>query len=255
MLSSQDTHKIITESAIAWWRDAGVDYVCGDETVNWLADAPPISVAEKAPVQVTARPAQISAPAKTIAPITAWPNDLAALKAAMTDGSALPGCQYGPRCVAPIGETGAVVIVIVDCPEEDEIAAGHFGVGPVAALQKNMLLAANIVPDLTYYTALSFSRPATGSLPKDDLPNLASFALHQIALVQPAIVILFGSAACEAMLSQELMKTRGNLDYINHNDRKTAAVATFHPRTLLAQPQLKTQAWKDLQMLMRKDYL
>jgi uracil-DNA glycosylase len=52
-----------------------------------------------------------------------------------------------------------------------------------------------------------------------------------------------------------LMAARGRLEIINHDDRKTAAIATFHPRTLMAQPQLKAQAWKDLQMLARKDYL
>jgi uracil-DNA glycosylase len=51
------------------------------------------------------------------------------------------------------------------------------------------------------------------------------------------------------------MAARQNLAKINHKDRKMAAVATFHPRTLLARPMLKAQAWKDLQMLLRSDNL
>jgi uracil-DNA glycosylase len=118
-----------------------------------------------------------------------------------------------------------------------------------------MLLACEIVSDLTYSSALAHSRPAAASLPKADFPELAEFARYHIAFVQPKVVVLFGSAACEALLGQELMSARGILHYINYNGQKTAAIATFHPRTLIAQPQLKAQAWKDLQMLVRKEYL
>jgi uracil-DNA glycosylase len=92
-------------------------------------------------------------------------------------------------------------------------------------------------------------------VPKADLPLLADFVRHQVSLVQPKVIVLFGTAVCEALLGQELMKARGNLQYFNHDDRKTAAVATFHPRTLIAQPRMKAKAWQDLQMLARKDYL
>jgi uracil-DNA glycosylase len=250
MLSSQDYHRRLAESVHAWWRDAGVDYVTDGEPMNWLGPV----VARPAPAKPAERmliePAAPAVVAKS--PLAEWPNDLATLKQAI---SAFPGSQYGARCIAPKGEAGATALVIGDFPEEEEIEAGEFGAGPVATLLANMLLACQIVPDLTYQTALAHSRPATASLPKDDLPSLAEFARHQIAVVQPKVVVLFGSAACEAMLSQELMQARGRLMYINQDDRKTAAVATFHPRTLMAQPQLKAQAWKDLQMLVRKDYL
>lgn len=250
MLSSQDYHHKLAESVHAWWRDAGVDYVTDGETMNWLGQVVARPVAPKPAERVLIEPAAPAFLAK--APLAEWPSDLATLKASI---SSLPGSSYGSRFVAPKGGAGATALVIGDFPEEEEIAAGEFGAGPIATLLTNMLLACQIVPDLAYQTALAHSRPAAASLPKDDLPALAAFARHQIALVQPKVVVLFGSSACEAMLSQELMQARGILHYINHDDRKTAAVATFHPRTLVAQPQLKAQAWKDLQMLVRKDYL
>jgi uracil-DNA glycosylase len=250
MLSSQDYHHKLAESVHAWWRDAGVDYVIDGEPMNWLGPLVARPVAAKPAERTLIEPA---APAVVVkAPLVEWPRDLTALKTAI---SALPGSNYGSRCIAPKGEAGATALVIGDFPEEEEIAAGDFGSGPVGTLLSNMLLAGEIIPDLTYQTALAHSRPATASLPKDDMGNLAAFARHQIALVQPKVVVLFGSAACEAMLSQELMQARGSLHYINHDGGKTAAVATFHPRTLVAQPQLKAQAWKDLQMLVRKEYL
>lgn len=243
----------MAESLLAWWRDAGVDYVTDGEPMNWLgpvvARPVPVIPAERALIEPV-----IAAPVAK-APVREWPADWASLQAAIEGGSGLPGTAYGSRAIAPSGEIGATVLVIGDFPEEDEIAAGRYGAGSVGTLATNMLLAAEIVPDLTSITALAASRPAAASVAKSDLADLAAFARHQISLVAPKVVMLFGSAACEALLGEELMAVRGQLRFINHDDRKTAAVATFHPRTLMAQPQLKAQAWKDLQMLVRKDYL
>jgi uracil-DNA glycosylase len=258
MLSSPDYHSKLAASYHSWWRDAGLDYVSDGEVMNWLAPEveneplfEPVVRANKPNVSV-----QITAPVSTPTMSAAdWPNDIAALKSAIADGAALPGCSHGARCVAPEGEKGATAFILVDCPEEEEVAAARYGEGKTSILLKNMLLAAKILPDFTYRTALAHSRSATNSIPKSDLPALAAFVRHQITLVEPQIVILFGAAACEAMLGQELMQARGNLQYFNHNDRKTAALATFHPRTLIAQPRMKAKAWQDLQMLARKDYL
>ena len=256
MLSPQEYHNKLAESALAWWRDAGVDYVSDGEAMNWLAAVAPAPARDAAPKPIEQARRAIIEPAITTTVLTAeWPLDLVALKSAIANGVALPGCGYGSRTVAPTGEAGAVVMVIGDFPEQEDVASGIYGSSAVGRLTKNMLLAAQILPDFVYKTALAHSIPAAASLPRIDLPGLAAFVRHQIALVQPKIVILFGSAACEAMLSQELMKARGNLQYFNQDVRKTAAIATFHPRTLMAQPQLKAQAWKDLQMLARKDHL
>lgn len=256
MLSPQDYHNKLAESALAWWRDAGVEYMSDGEAMNWLAVAPaPSARAEVAKPAQRLRADAVAPKVATPAKVVEWPSDLAALKSAIANGAGLPGCGYGSRTVAPTGEAGAIAMVIGDFPEHDDVASGIYGSSAVGRLTENILLAAQILPDFVYKTALAHSIPAAASLPKAELPTLAAFVLHQIALVQPKIVILFGSAACEAMLTLELMKARGNLLDINQDDRKTAAIATFHPRTLIAQPQLKAQAWKDLQMLARKDYL
>jgi uracil-DNA glycosylase len=255
MLSNGEINAQLAVSALAWWRDAGVDYVTDGEPMNWLSPeiaAPVVSrfveMPEVAkPIQAPQKPPQT--------PVQQWPDNIVTLKAMIRDKAGLPGLSYGGACAIPNGEAGATAMVISDFPEEEEIASGQFGLGPVATLLGNMLLAAQIVPDLTYTTALAHSRPTAGSLPKSEMAELAAFARHQIELVRPKIIILFGSAACEALLGAELMETRGRLEFINHDDRKTAAVATFHPRTLMAQPQLKAQAWRDLQMVVRKDYL
>ncbi len=258
MLSSSDHQQNLVESVYAWWRDAGVEFVCEDRVINWLEPLQGAGKDEKsnpvAPIMADAPNAIAAAPVAPPPVATElWPSDLASLKAAIAQGVPLPGCGYGPRAIAPDGEKGADVFIIVDCPEEEEIAEGHYGEGKTAVLLKNMLLAAKILPDFTYRTALAHSRSAVNSVPKSDLPILAAFVQHQIALVEPKRILLLGTAACEAMLGQDMMQARGDLHYFKVNDRNMAAVATFHPRTLIAQPRMKAQAWQDLQMLARED--
>ena len=210
MLSPQDNHLKTAESYLAWWQEAGVDYACDADIMNWLQPpvvedrpaAPTASTAAAPAKQQMAAPPIV--PARPLGIASAdWPRDIEALKAAIGEGAALPGCGYGSRCVPPLGHMGATAFVIVDCPEEAEVAAARFGEGNVAALLKNMLLAAKILPDFTYQTALAHSRSAANSIPKDELPALAAFLRHQIALVNPQIVIMFGAAVCEALLAQE----------------------------------------------------
>jgi uracil-DNA glycosylase len=250
MILHDDYNKNVTESVVAWWHLAGVDYVTDGKRMDWLAQA------EDSPAPATHVEPTKTQPVAPVAPpqlVSAeWPTDLIMLKAMIKE---LPGSNYGPRALIPQGEAGATAMVVSDFPEEEEISAGQYGAGPVGQLLKNIMLAAQIIPELTYHTALAPSRPAAASLPRQDLPALAACVRHQIALVQPKIIILFGAAACEALLAQELMQARGILHYINYDDRKVAAIATFHPRTLIAQPQLKAQTWSDMQMLVRKDYL
>ena len=187
MLSPQEYHNKLAESALAWWRDAGVEYVSDGEAMNWLAVAPaPVRPEAPKPVEQVRR----AAVAPTIAPtakLADWPSDLAALKSAIANGAALPGCGYGSRTVAPTGEAGAVAMVIGDFPEQDDVTSGIYGSSAVGRLTENILLAAQILPDFVYKTALAHSIPAAASLPKADLPALAAFVLHQIALVKTRV--------------------------------------------------------------------
>jgi uracil-DNA glycosylase len=260
MVLIENNSSQLTQSLLSWWRDAGVEYVTEGEPMNWLSpeiSAPVVNRFVEAPAanRIAVAPSAPEIQPNALLPAHKWPTDLAQLRNMVVARAALPGLNYGAATVLPMGEAGAIAMVIGDFPEEDEVMAGQFGAGPVAKLLGNMLFAAQIVPELTYKTTLALSRPATAALPKSDYSALAAFMNRQIDIVKPKLLILFGSAACEALLGAELMETRGRLAIINHHDRNTAAVATFHPRTLMAQPQLKAQAWKDLQVVVKKDYL
>jgi uracil-DNA glycosylase len=238
----------VAQSCVDWWKLAGVDYLVEDEPIDWLAQAP---VAAAKVVNPTPKPTISAAVAAPVAaPRALWPHTLEALASALHTDRSLPGNGHGMVSALPVGQAQADYMIIADFPEECELAAGQMGALP---LLRNMLRAAGILPESCYFAALAYSRPATGALREADKIVLGEFIQHQIALVAPKKIILLGNSAAQILLGTDLMQARGNLRNINHVVRNMAALATFHPRTLAAQPILKAKAWADLQMVMQED--
>jgi uracil-DNA glycosylase len=257
MLSDHKTQAAgIASSLVDWWKMAGVEYLVEDVAVDWFA---PKEAETAPPAAATAAPTRISEPERIITrpeiSSSDWPADIAALQTAITSGLPLPGNTYGGKSAAPVGPVNPQLMIIGDIPDIEEIETGSFGAGGVGRLLINMVSAIGYNLADCYLSALATTRPATGELPEDDCSDLAAFAQHQINLVNPQRLLILGSAACRALLGADLMDARDVKSNINHIVGKKAATPTFHPRTLLARPMLKAQAWKDLQMVAKKDAL
>jgi uracil-DNA glycosylase len=240
----------LIESLNGWWELAGVESGVADMPVNWLeldAKATAVEVSPIATPAVNAMPPV--APAK---PSVDWPLDVDSLKAMVTSGISLPGNDFGPRFVAPVGPAACEIMIISDLPDQDELAAGKFGGGDTGKLLARMLAAINVELTDCYWTALATTLPPAGEIPEIALRSLAEFVLHQIGLMKPKYAIVLGSTACRALLDEELMKARAELQKINHDGSNMAVLTTFHPRTLIARPAMKAQAWKDLQMFAKR---
>jgi DNA polymerase len=240
----------MVESLTSWWELAGVDMAVGETPVDWLAIDAQADVVQPALATPTPK-VELSqaAPAKRAAD---WPADVETLKAMIAKGISLPGNGFGTSFVAPVGPPSSEIMVISDLPDQDELGAGQLGSGATGALLTRMLAAIGINVANCYWTALATTFPPTGEVPENALPHLAEFVRHQIGLVRPQSLILLGSAACKALLGNELMKARQNLGNINYDGRNMAVLTTFHPRTLIARPAMKAQAWKDLQMFAKR---
>ena len=73
-------------------------------------------------------------------------------------------------------------MVVSDCPDEDDLAAGAILTGPTGTLLRNMLSAIGIDLDACYRASLSVTRPASGRLPAADMAGLADAMRGHIAL-------------------------------------------------------------------------
>lgn len=238
------------ETLNGWWALAGVDAAVGEAAVDWFAlDAKPDVV-----VELTLSKAETKATAPVKATIE-WPRDIMSLQTMISAGAALPGNVFSNRPVVPVGPANAQLMVISDLPDADEPTAGKLGSGASGVLLERMLSAIGVKLTDCYWTALATTIPAVGDLPDSELPEMAAFVRHQIGLVGPASILLLGSAASRAILGLELMEARQSLRDIKDDGVKKAVLTTFHPRTLIARPQMKAHAWKDLQMFAKRDVL
>ncbi|MEP7349032.1 MAG: uracil-DNA glycosylase [Sphingorhabdus sp.] len=234
------------ESLSSWWALAGVDAAVSNVPVEWLAlDVKP-EASLPAPLETAARP---ELPVEKKAE---WPQDIEILRAMIAGDATLPGNAFSNGIIVPVGPAVCELMVVSDLPDPDELTNGKLGSGASGKLLERMLAAIGIRLADCYWTAFATTIPAAGALPDAALPELADFVRHQISLVDPKQILLVGSVACRALLGAELMEARGRLGEINYIGGKKAALTTFHPRTLLARPQMKAQAWKDLQMLAQR---
>ena len=237
----------MVESLTGWWELAGVDAYVGEEAVRWL------EIEAQADVSVRTTVATVEAPiAVTAKPAIEWPDDIDALRSMIASGAVLPCNAFGSKPVAPVGPNSCETMIVSDLPDQDELASGTLGSGASGALLTRMLAAIGIgLPDC-YWTALATTIPSTAEVPEQTFPALADFIRHQIGLTRPKTLILLGSATCKAMLGEDLMLARTRLGNLNHEGRTMTVLTTFHPRTLIARPAMKAQAWKDLQMFAKR---
>ncbi len=235
----------IAESLTSWWELAGLDSAVGDTAVDWLADGQQPQSHGAAPMTSAA----IKQSKPSTAPDVVWPTDIAQLREMVMAGAPLPGNAFGPVRSPPVGPETCDVMIISDLPDIMEVSGAA---QQNATLLRRMMSAIEINVLSCFVSWLATSMPSTGEVPEDALPELAAFMRHQIELVRPKSVVILGSSACKALLGEELMNARAQLRNINHNSLNIASLATFHPRTLIARPALKAQAWKDLQMFAKR---
>lgn len=235
------------ESLTSWWELAGMHSAVGDEVVDWLA----LDAKSEVIAPLARQPAL--QPEVAVQPKPEWPQDIEALRILIAEGAALPCNAFGNRPVVPVGPANAELMIISDLPDRDEVTAGTIGSGATGKLLERMLAAIGVDLAQCYWTTLAATIPATGELPDAALPELADFARHQIGLVDPETIFVLGSSTCRALLGLELMDARKSWQNINYIGGKKATLTTFHPRTLHARSQMKAQAWKDLQMFVKKD--
>jgi uracil-DNA glycosylase len=219
-------------SALSWWQEAGVDTIVGEEARDWL----------------NPRSREAMAPAATAAAPETLPGDLAGFQEWLLQN--LPVAGSAP--VGPAGDPSSGLMVMVDMPSSEDVAAGRLLSGEAGSLFDRMMSA--MAPprsrDSLYLASLSPSRTATGMLGPEEAAELARIALHHVGLVAPTALLLFGDACSKALLGAPVARARGRWHELDTPAGTVRAVATIRPEKLLAQPNLKKLAWEDLQRLM-----
>lgn len=227
-------------ATLDWWREAGVDRTFVDEPATWLAPPQQDDAAvEEGPAASTAQ----TAPEPELVQIggdqEVWPQDLAAFREWWLSEPSLAHGDPAAR-VAPSGEQGAALMVLVPMPEEgdrEDLLSGRAG-----KLLRSFAQAAGIGPEHLYFAS---ALPRHMELP--DWKDLAKSGLgdivrHHCKLVQPLGLLVLGRD-----LSTLLHSSDGPSDSEQPTidiGRPLPVLTSYAPERLLEHARLRAGLWQ-----------
>jgi DNA polymerase len=259
---------------IAFYLDAGVDALVGEEPVNRMADdiAPQRlgSAASAAAEDKAARRVRSESPApaaKSAAPqrlAAAPPSPEAAVMAAreaartattLEDLRALltdfEGCTLratATQLVFADGNPQSRVMFVGEAPGYDEDIVGSPFVGRSGKLLDRMLAAIGLDRTSCYIANVVPWRPPGNRTPTPQETAIClPFIRRQIELADPDFLVCLGGPAMQTLLGIKdgITRSRGRWFSYDTGRREIRALATFHPAFLLRSPLQKRFAWRD----------
>ncbi len=158
--------------------------------------------------------------------------------------------QTATRPVPGIGNPTADVMVVGEAPGEKEDLTGEPFVGPAGELLNKILGAIQLSRDTVYICNVLKHRPPGNRNPMpDEVRACAPFLQRQIDLVQPKLILAFGTFAAQSLLGTKL--AIGKLRQQLHWYQGIPLVATYHPAALLRNDAWKRPTWEDLKLARR----
>jgi uracil-DNA glycosylase len=151
------------------------------------------------------------------------------------------------QSVPGIGNPDADVMVVGEAPGEREDAEGEPFVGPAGQLLTKILGAIQLSRDAVYICNVLKHRPPNNRNPlPDEVRACAPFLQRQIDLVQPKLILAFGTFAAQSLLGTKLgiSKLRQQI----HWYQGIPTVATYHPAALLRNDAWKRPTWEDMKL-------
>lgn len=203
-----------------------------------------LAAAESAP--------EVNAPAMET-PLPVIQDKAAALRAIREDIGDCTRCRLHKgrtNIVFGVGNIDADLMFVGEGPGADEDAQGEPFVGRAGQLLNNMISAMGLKREDVYIANVVKCRPPGNRTPeKDECDVCSPFLLHQIAVIQPKVIVALGAVAAKNLLA--VNDSMANLRGRWYDFRGARLAVTYHPAYLLRDPRQKKEAWKDLQMVMK----
>ena len=167
--------------------------------------------------------------------------------------AACTGCDLVNTATQPVpgvGNPDADVMVVGEAPGEKEDLRGEPFVGPAGELLNKILDAIQLSRDTVYICNVLKHRPPGNRNPMpDEVRACAPFLQRQIDLVQPKMILAFGTFAAQSLLGTKL--AIGKLRQQIHWYQGIPLVATYHPAALLRNESWKRPTWEDVKLARR----
>ena len=146
-------------------------------------------------------------------------------------------------------------MIIGETPGGEEEIMGKTFQGESGALLEKMLMAINLKKNIIYSTyAINFRTPEDRKPTSQEIKRYSIFLKEHISIIDPKIVILFGSTAMESVTSsnQKISNERGKWKEIILKNKTYPLMVTFNPSYLIRYPENKKFSWEDLKKIKQK---
>jgi len=163
--------------------------------------------------------------------------------------------QNAQNLIMGDGDIDSPIMIIGETPGLLEDNENKTFQGEVGILLKKMLHAINLDFEKTYSTySINFRAPEDRKPTTQEIRRYSSFLKEHISIINPRVIILFGSTAMEAVtgLNNKISNERGEWKEIILKNKTYPAMITFSPSYLIRFPENKKYSWEDLKKIKQK---
>ena len=153
------------------------------------------------------------------------------------------------------GNYDSPIMIIGEAPGKEEEETNKTFQGEHGALLERMLLAINIKKENVYSSyAINFRPPEDRKPTSQEIKRYSVFLKEHISIIDPKIVILFGSTAMESVISsnKRISNERGKWKEIILKNKTYSLIVTFNPSYLIRFPENKKFSWEDLKKIKQR---
>jgi uracil-DNA glycosylase len=174
---------------------------------------------------------------------------LTTLEEIAAHAAACTRCPLGAtatNCVPGEGSAQAKLMCVGEAPGEQEDLSGRPFVGKAGQLLTKILAAIDLKREDVFICNVLKHRPPGNRNPlPDEVTACSPYLVRQIELIQPRVILAFGTFAAQTLLETKLSisKLRGTV----HQYHGVPLIVTYHPAALLRNPAWKRPTWDDVQ--------
>ena len=163
--------------------------------------------------------------------------------------------KYSKNLILGDGNINSPIMIIGEAPGPEDEKNDKTFQGEVGLLLKKMLNAINISKEGIYSTyAINYRTPEDRKPTSQEIKKYSIFLKDHISIIDPKIIILFGSSAMESVttLSSKISNERGKWKEIILKNKTYPIMITFNPSYLIRFPENKKYSWEDLKKIKKK---
>jgi DNA polymerase len=159
-------------------------------------------------------------------------------------------CEGRKHIVFGKGNPRAALVFVGEAPGREEDLAGEPFVGEAGQLLTRIIQAINLRREDVYIANVLKCRPPKNRDPKpEEIATCFPFLKMQLRAIRPRLICALGKFAAQTLLetTERISTLRGKIGEFQN----IRVVPTFHPASLLRNPQWKRNVWQDMQLIQK----